>query len=68
MRSSIRRGVSFVCVIPVCVMQVMLVQCWWRQHREHSARFGRAVLTSRLLAKQLITGRRDDVDVGAYVR
>ena len=46
----------------------MLVQCWWRQHREHSARFGRAVLMSRLLAKQLVTGRRDDVDVGTYER
>ena len=45
----------------------MLAQCWWRQHREHSVRFGRAVLTSRLLAKQLVAGRRDDVDVGAYV-
>jgi hypothetical protein len=46
----------------------MLAQCWWRQHREHSVRFGRAVLTSRLLAKQLVTGRRDDVDVGTYER
>ena len=67
MRSNIRRGASGICVNPVCASQVMLVQCWWRQHREHSARFGRAVLTSRLLAKQLVTGRRDDVDVGAYV-